>query len=91
MFYFCTSANREHGRHRAEHASDTFKSSELLPTAGSGRKQVHEVVRGEGHAHLLLPWRFTEIHVPGAQHCVSRRNHTCSPAQCTKDQTFSRT
>lgn len=38
---------------------------------------------GEGgaHAHLLLSWSFSELQFPGAQHCVSRRNHSCPAFQ----------
>lgn len=48
LLFSCTSTNRDHRRHRADHAPDTFKStSELPPTAGSGRKQMQKVVRGK--------------------------------------------
>lgn len=71
-----------------------WESSSHLPyTAGSGGKQLHVVMRGEDHAHLLLPWRLKEIKVPAAQQgscCVTRRDRMCSQAGCIKDEAFSR-
>lgn len=68
-------------------------TSELPYTAGSKGKQLPVVMRGEDHAHHLLPWRLKEVKVPDAQQCsrcVIKRNCVCSQAWCIKDGAFSR-
>lgn len=90
-----TFANRRHWADCAPGTSERWceSTAELPYTAGSGGKQLHVVMRGEDHAHLLLPWRLKEIKVPDAQQrscCVTRRNRVCSQAWCIKDEAFSR-